>query len=83
MGAARQPAGAAAVKINIRVGEVHVIAEDVTYTRRDIRRLLAEVAGIAVAMSAEEPERQAVGFAVITERAAEPPKESYFTDDDE
>ena len=65
----------------MRVGDVSVMAEGLDLTRRQIRSLLLTVAGIAASLGTEEPERTALGFAVITERADDPPQEDYFTDD--
>ena len=69
------------MKVVVRVGDVSVMAEGLDLTRRQIRSLLLTVAGIAASLGTEEPERTALGFAVITERADEPPHEDYFTDD--
>ena len=69
------------MKVVVRVGDVSVMAEGLDLTRRQIRSLLLTVAGIAASLGTEEPERTALGFAVITERADEPPQEDYFTDD--
>ena len=69
------------MKVVARVGEVSVVVEGLDFTRRQIRSLLLTVAGIAASLGTEEPERTALGFAVITERADEPPHEDYFTDD--
>lgn len=69
------------MKVVVRVGDVSVMAEGLDLTRRQIRSLLLTVAGIAASLGPDEPERTALGFAVITERADEPPQEDYFTDD--
>ena len=69
------------MKVVVRVGDVSVMAEGLDLTRRQIRSLLLTVAGIAASLGTEEPERTALGFAVITERADDPPQEDYFTDD--
>ena len=69
------------MKVVVRVGDVSVMAEGLDLTRRQIRSLLLTVAGIAASLGPDEPERTALGFAVITERADEPPHEDYFTDD--
>lgn len=69
------------MKVVVRVGDVSVMAEGLDLTRRQIRSLLLTVAGIAASLGPDEPERTALGFAVITERADDPPQEDYFTDD--
>ena len=52
---------------------------------REVTALLREAAGLAASLATPaepEPERQPMGFTVITERGDEPAAESYFTDDD-
>ena len=69
------------MKVIAQISKVSVVIEGLNFTHHQIRALLLTVAGIAASLGTEEPERTALGFAVITERADEPPQEDYFTDD--
>ena len=68
----------------VRVGEVEVRVEG-DLTHRQVKQLLRTCAGIALGLAeaAGEPEKQAFGFNVITERAAEPAAEAFFSDDED
>ena len=68
----------------VRVGEVEVRVEG-DLTTKEIRSLLRTCAGIALGLAEAqgEPEKQAFGFSVITERGTDPPEEHLFTDDEE
>jgi hypothetical protein len=70
------------MKVTVRVGEVSVTVEGIDYTRRQVRGLLGAVAGVAVMLTPDEPERAPVGFSVVTERADDPEPEYLFTDDE-
>lgn len=71
------------MKIVAKVGDVSLVVDGLDMTYRQIRKALLDVAGIAASLQAEEPERQALGFAVTTERADPPEPEAWFSDDDE
>jgi hypothetical protein len=71
------------MRVRVKVGDVEVTVEGVDYTRRQVRGLLGAVAGVAVMLTPDEPERAPVGFSVVTERADDPEPEAFFTDDEE
>lgn len=67
------------MRVIVKVGEVSVTVDgdDVTYTRRQVRALLAAVYATACLMAPPEPDRAVVGFTAHLERlpddlAAEP-----------
>ena len=67
-------------KITVVAGEVQVRVSGVRMTRKQARRLILDVVGLAATVEAE-PERTAIGFAV-TDPAPELEPEMRFTDDD-
>lgn len=73
------------MKVTVQVGEVAVRCVGLDMTARQVTALLREAAALAASLAEptpEEPERQPMGFTVITERGEELPPESRFTDDD-
>jgi hypothetical protein len=72
-----------AVKVIARCGAVCLTVDGLDLTRKEIRKLLMDVAGIAASLGEEEPEKQPMGFGVVTERAAEPEPENFYSDDEE
>ncbi len=74
------------MRMRIVVGDVTVTVEGLELTRRQVRDMLREAAGIAVtirSLQAEPAQDHPIGFSAHLERALEPEAESYFTDDDE
>ena len=71
------------MKVTVKVGEVALVVSGLDLTRREIRRLLMDCAGIAAGLSVEEAAANPIGFSVITERGTDPPEEHLFTDDEE
>jgi hypothetical protein len=71
------------MKVIARCGPVSLTVDGLDLSRKEIRKLLMDVAGIAASLGEEEPERAPIGFGVVTERASEPEPESFFTDDEE
>lgn len=71
------------MKVIVRCGAVSVTVQGVDLTKRDIRKLVFDVAGIAASLGEDEPEKQPMGFSAVVERAPDPEPESFFTDDDE
>lgn len=73
------------MKVTVKVGEVALVVSGLPLTRREIRRLLMDCAGIAAAMSespAVESPANPVGFSAHVERAGPLEAESFFTDDE-
>lgn len=70
------------MKVTVKVGEVALVVSGLPLTRREIRRLLMDCAGIAAAMAPEDTPANPVGFSAHVERAGEPVEESIFTDDE-
>lgn len=57
------------MKVSVRVGAVSVTVQGVDYSQRQVRRLLAEVAGVAAAFDPEPADPgQALGFTAHLER---------------
>lgn len=77
------------MKVTITVGPVQIRTSGLDLTERQVRRLLAQAGQIAESLLDNSPDEKAeeectpVGFAAHVERAPEPARESYFTDDDE
>jgi len=71
------------MKFIAKCGPVSLTVIGVDLSKRDIRRMLMDVAGIAASLAEEEPEKQPMGFSVLTERAPDLQPEAFFTDDDE
>ena len=75
------------MKVTVTVGPVQVRIVGLDVTERQVRRLLAQAGQIAASLTepAEkaEEERAPLGFAAHVERAGEPPRESFFTDDED
>jgi len=74
------------MRVRIQVGAVTIDLQGVDVSTRTVRALIDQCAERNAAIDAEpeaEPERQAIGFTVITDRDTEgPPEEHRFTDDD-
>lgn len=70
------------MKVVAKVGQVMLVVEGIDLSRKAIKSLLMDVAGIAASLAEDEPERPPIGFSAQVERADDPPVESFFTDDD-
>lgn len=56
------------MKVTIKVGEVHLITEDLELTRKEVRRLLMDCAGIAASLTEEPESAPLIGFTAHLER---------------
>lgn len=75
------------MKVRIVVGSVAVSLTGMDLTKRDVLKMLGEIAGIALAVSGEEEEDDKpstpIGFSATIERAPDLPAEDWFSDDEE
>ena len=71
------------MKFIAKCGPVSLTVIGVDLSKRDIKRLLMDVAAVAVTLGEDEPERPPMGFAAVVERAPDLEPESFFSDDDE
>lgn len=72
------------MKVRITVGQTQVVVSGLDLSRKEIRRLLMDVASIAAATAEDAPEApNPVGFSAHVERAGNMSPEAYFTDDEE
>jgi hypothetical protein len=71
------------MKVTVKVGEVAVVITGLDLTRRQVRALLMDCAGIAAAMAPEAEAANPVGFAAHVERSSPLEPESIFTDDED
>jgi hypothetical protein len=70
------------VKVTVTVGAVSVCVVDVDYTRRQVERLLAQVAAIAAAVQPEPEERAPMGFTAHVEREPTEMAVTYYEDEE-
>jgi hypothetical protein len=70
------------MKVTIKVGEVHLITEDLELTRKEVRRLLMDCAGIAASLTPEAEASAPVGFTAHMERLPEDMAGIEYDDED-
>jgi len=79
------------MKISIAAGGVEVTVEGVTYTRKQVKELLGEVAGVAIALddagvAPQEPEPRPFGFRLGADMeladVVEPDLSEYFEEEE-
>lgn len=74
------------MKVRIRVGEVEVHTDGLDLSKRDVLKMLGEIAGVSLAVFATEEEPAAsnpIGFTAQVERAPDPEIDlsEYFEDE--
>ena len=72
------------MRVTIKVGDIGVDIRGLKMSRKQVLDMLGEVAGVALALTPEQPEQQPIGFALsaITERAPDEADDYYEEDDD-
>jgi hypothetical protein len=70
------------MKVTIKVGEVHLIAEDLELTRKEVRRLLMDCAGIAASLTEEPESAPLIGFTAHVERLPDELAGNDYEDED-
>lgn len=70
------------MKVSLRVGQVSAEVEGVDLTRRQIRALLFDLAGIAATMEPEAEQAAPVGFTAHLERLPEEMPSEPLEDED-
>ena len=70
------------MKVTITVGAVTLKTSGLALTRREVRRLLMDCAGVAAALTPEEPERQPLGFSAHVEREPTEMASTFYEDEE-
>ena len=70
------------MKVTITVGAVKLRTDGLDLTRKEVRRLLMDCAGIAAAMAPEEAPSNPMGFSAHVEREPTEMAVTYFEDEE-
>jgi hypothetical protein len=70
------------MKVTITVGAVTLKTSGLALTRREVRRLLMDCAGVAAALTPDEPERTPLGFAAHVEREPTEMAGTFYEDEE-
>jgi hypothetical protein len=70
------------MKVTITVGAVELRVVGLDLTRKEVRRLLMDCAGIAAAMQPEEAERAPMGFSAHVEREPTEMAGQFYEDEE-
>jgi hypothetical protein len=70
------------VKVTITVGAVRLRVEGLALTRKEVRRLLMDCAGVAAAVQPEPEERAPMGFSANVEREPTEMAGQFYEDEE-
>lgn len=70
------------MKVTIDPGAVRLCVSGLDLTRKEVRRLLMDCAGVAAAIAPKEPERAPMGFSAHVEREPTEMAGTYYEDEE-